>query len=961
VVSELEATTALVESGTVWGGEARPEDVLAQCGGRLGRYRLDAVLGRGGMGVVYAAFDPALDRAVALKVMRFGRGGSSSPGDSQARMLREAQALAGLAHPNVVTIYDVGRVEDRVYMAMELVEGQTLERWMKAGPHSWRRVARVMLEAGRGLVAAHRQGLVHRDFKPANVLIGADGRVRVADFGLARSGTSVGRSRDGRGFEGAWDSAESHSSRLPVLTEAGTVMGTPGYMAPEQVAGEQVDTRSDQFAFCVTFYQALYGHRPHEGVDRREVLRNARLGKVRDPPAQRRVPARLRRLIVRGLSPDPDARWDDLEQLLTRIEGQLRWRPASSIWMVGTGVVFAVAAGMSLISWIAADPCAGVADEMHAVWNAERRSRVAVAFASSEVVHAADTWARVSDRLDAQAARWVEAREDACRSPDADAAARDETVACLAHRRAELATLVEVLATPDEETVRGAAMATAGLQPISDCEHALRFTRGVPPPPDHLVDQVRQLREQLASVAVYRDIRRFDRALEIGGTVLRAADELGHEPLRAEALYRHGRTLSELGEYTNAAEHMENAFYVALEAGHDTIAAEAASSLFFVHAYRRGDRDAAARWLGQAESATARTGLAGGNARWRLANDRGTVAIRDAEYEVAQALLTRALELAREHYGGDNLQTASVVGNLGVVELSRGDLDAARRSFETALAISDSLVGSEHPRRASWFNNLGVIEQNQGNHEASLEYFANAYEIESVIFDDAHPNVGMSLNNIGGALAHLGRDLEAKEYFERSIAVYERAESFDPLDRARPVGNLGRTHSVLGEHTRGIERLREAIRIIEEATGPEHPDLGPHCINLGAVYLRIGEHEEALVQMQRALEIDRRVLGSEHPFVASTLASMGEVHEQLGRHALATELLEQALSIQEREAVDVLNLAATRFALARALWPERGQRTRATQLLALAQEALEGAGAAGADRLADLRTWRANN
>jgi eukaryotic-like serine/threonine-protein kinase len=952
-----ETTTEVVESGTVWEGERRPpHDSLPSSGGRIGRYRLERVLGRGGMGVVHAAHDPELGRAVALKVMRVEQVGSSPVAEAQARMIREAQALAGLAHPNVVTVYDVGRMDDRVYIAMELVEGRTLRRWIAAGPHPWVRVAEVMLEAGRGLVAAHAQGIVHRDFKPANVLIGTDGRVRVADFGLARSGPALESSHEGRSVGLEPDSAESFSSRLPVLTEAGMVMGTPGYMAPEQTAGESLDARSDQFSYCVTFYEALYGQRPHEGKNRRELLRNARLGRIRRSK-RGPVPTALRRAILRGLAPDPDARWRTLEDLLAKVERIVERRRGARWWWMAGGVTLALATGAIVASEAATDPCAAIAEEIHVVWNAEHRARIAFVVAEREGEDAAQTWERIADRLDVHVDEWVEAREDACRNREADGTIRDAMVACLARRRAELEALVEVLGAADRETLRGAVMAVTKLSPSVECSSERDPAAGLPPPPARIAGEVQALHEQLASLSVYRDTRRFERALEVGRAVLDAAGALGHAPLHAEALFRHGRTLAEHAEYETAAQHMQEGFYLAVECGHDEIAAEAASSLYFLHAYRRGDPETGSRWLGQAEAITDRMGTAGSHARWRLAQDRGAVAIRDGEYELASELLTEALELARAHYGADNLQTAGVLGNLGVAQLNRGDLDAARRSFESAIEISERLVGPDHPRRASWLNNLGVIEQNQGRHEMSLEYFVQAYDLEAEVLGDAHPSIGMSLNNIGGALAYLGRNVEAKAYFERSIAVYDAASGFDPLDRARPIGNLGRTHSFLGDHARGIPRLLEAIQIIEDEMGREHPELGPHCLNLGTAYLRIGEHEAALAQMQRAHDIDLAVLGPEHPFVASTLASMAEVHLQLGRRDQAVELIERALEIQERAGGDAVNLAATRFGLARALWPDRRQRARANELLDLAEEAFEAAGPAGADRLTELRAW----
>ncbi|MBL8957568.1 MAG: serine/threonine protein kinase [Myxococcaceae bacterium] len=273
-------------------------------GARLDRYVIDSVLGRGGMGIVYAAQDSRLHRRIALKVVASELEAGAS---SRERLVREARTMARLSHPNVVAVHDVGTVGDEVFVAMELVEGTTLRAWLKAEPRSTAQVVDAFLQAGSGLAAAHRAGLVHRDFKPENVLVGNDGRVRVTDFGLARAPALA-------------DQLSARAADLPAtgsLTRTGTLLGTPAYMAPEQLNAQAVDARADQFAYCVAFYEALCGQRPFHGATVAELSASVVTGEVAAPP--RTVDAHIFKVLRRGLSVEPRDRWLSLEDLMAEL------------------------------------------------------------------------------------------------------------------------------------------------------------------------------------------------------------------------------------------------------------------------------------------------------------------------------------------------------------------------------------------------------------------------------------------------------------------------------------------------------------------------------------------------------------------------------------------------------------------------------------------------------------------
>jgi serine/threonine protein kinase len=300
---------------------------------RVGRYLIDSLIGRGAMGVVYAATDPDLHRKVAVKILRSDALSDDARHQMRARLLREAQAMARLSHPEVITVHDVGSLGDQLFVAMEYVEGETLRQWRRAKHRSCAEVLAVYERAGGGLAAAHEAGLIHRDFKPDNVLVGRDGRVRVTDFGLARS---VDEGQSAATLAAA--EVEPGSGRiLTTLTRTGMLLGTPAYMAPEQLRGGAADARSDVFSFCVALYEALYGERPFEGSNVVLLQSEIELGHVRSPPVMTPVPRWLRAVLLRGLLASPRERFASMRALLDGLRaahGASRRRKARTITAV---------------------------------------------------------------------------------------------------------------------------------------------------------------------------------------------------------------------------------------------------------------------------------------------------------------------------------------------------------------------------------------------------------------------------------------------------------------------------------------------------------------------------------------------------------------------------------------------------------------------------------------------------
>ena len=358
------------------------------------------------MGVVYGGYDPQLDRKVALKLLHGGKGGSRPAARwERARLIREAQSMARLSDPNVVTVHDVGEHEGQVFVAMEYVEGSTLTEWIATG-RSHRELLDAFVQAGRGLAAAHAKGLVHRDFKPDNVMVeaGASPRVRVMDFGLALPLEVADAAPS--------DPSAEASSSTTGLTRAGAIVGTPAYMAPEQWHGEVADARSDQFAFCVALWEALHGQRPFVGDDVVDLAVAVTEGRIEDPRTAA-VPARLTRVLRRGLACDPEARFKDMDALLADIDPSPRRRPWG-IFLIGTALVGATAGAIAYGEWEADAECRAGRERFADLRLEDRLSLARTAFTTTELPYAETVFADIESRVQGTADAWLRQHELVC-------------------------------------------------------------------------------------------------------------------------------------------------------------------------------------------------------------------------------------------------------------------------------------------------------------------------------------------------------------------------------------------------------------------------------------------------------------------------------------------------------------------------------------------------------------------
>ncbi|MBK9757447.1 MAG: serine/threonine protein kinase [Nannocystis sp.] len=626
----------------------RPVDELLPDGATLGRFVVLGRLGAGAMGVVYLAYDRQLDRKVAIKLVRAAL--LVHP-DSRARLLREAQAMARIAHANVIAVYEAGEHDAQIYVVMELIRGVTLRAWL-APTHTWRERLACFLQAGRGLAAAHAAGLVHRDFKPDNVLVSNNGEVKVTDFGLARALDGHDDARAATMTGGVLATLERSAPLERSLTAAGAAVGTPAYMSPEQIDG-RADARSDQFSFCVALWEALHGQRPFAGQAIAEVWRNASRGMFTPVPRDSKVPARVNAALRRGLAARPEARFADMDALLAALAydpAVRRRRIGVSLGLV-TGLVTGLGlAGLAIVREPAVTPtCTGAAGRMQGVWDETQRERVRGALLATHLDRATATWERVAASLDAYATDWIAAHTDTClahQRGEQSGAALDLRMSCLERRRDELAALRDALATIDAASLDEAARGAAQLRPLAPCADvaSLQQRAGQLDPPPERAEELAAARAEIDAAEARERTGQYPAGLVRADAALALAIPLDYAPLTAAARLARGRLLERLGRYEDADAELGAAIALADRSGDDELRAEAATWRVGVLGQRLARPEEAERWAEMAAAVVDRV-HAPAELQSRLDRSRGAVQVARGEYAAAAASYQRALAI----------------------------------------------------------------------------------------------------------------------------------------------------------------------------------------------------------------------------------------------------------------------------------------------------------------------------
>ena len=959
---DLDRTVVMGEAS---GPVAEPEGTAVDEGATLGRFVVLEQIGAGAMGRVLRGYDSKLRREVALKLVR------SSSEATTARLMREAQAMAQLSHPNVVPVYDVGEHGSEVFIAMEYVPGRTLRDWWAEEKPEWRTVVAVFREAGEGLAAAHRVGLVHRDFKPDNVLVSPrddgrldrPGRVRVMDFGLARAMDERPSHEIGRASLHGSVELVSGSFAL-ALTQVGTVLGTPAYMAPEQHRGRGVDAKSDQYAFCVALYEALWGHRPFKGDKLQELAAAKERGDIRSvPPDAPPVPRWVRRIVLRGLVAEPAQRWPSMEALvaaLGRDPSRTRAR-----WLGATAIV--AAAGVS-IAFAGRKPalCTGAPGQLDGVWDASRRGALEAALSATSVPHAAETWMRVEQAVDAYAQRWIDGHTDACEAThlrrEQSQAVMDARMQCLHARRRDLSALVDALSHADAEVAHKAVDAVHRLPALAPCADVESVLAQVPPPDDPEVrERVESIRGQLAQANALSAAGRYDEGLALAERAHADALAVGYPPLVPEAAYSLAVLLEETGSYEPSAERLQESYFEGRRTGMDEVAARAAAALVFTLGERLARHDEAFVWAEHAEAEIARFGTE--TMRATLYQNLAALHRAAGDLERAQEIFERALSLCERALGPDHPQTGRAVMGLALLQAERGHLDEAERLHMRAMAIDEVAFGVEHPNIAHSLTNLGSVAWRRGDLDDAHHLYRRALLLNETVrgpehpvtarlmmslanihavrgeLDDAerlyarshaiaeralgpdHPEVGHALVGLAIVLTQRGELERARDLYEQAIAIEEQAFGPEHPALATAVNNLANVHYELGSLTEARALYERALAINEAAYGAEHPDVASSLENLAWVCWKRGELEEGFDFAERALSMTEALLGESHPKYAAAAVVAAHIALARGRAGDCLPALERALdSMQRRTDAPPETVPDTRFALARALW-----------------------------------------
>jgi eukaryotic-like serine/threonine-protein kinase len=822
-------------------------------GTRIDRYEVIELLGQGSMGRVYRAHDTDLRRDVALKhINHTGR----NKAEAQERLRREALALARVEHPAVVRLYDAAIFEGELFVAMELAHGGTLAQWMSERSRSWRDIIRVLIEAGRGLAEAHGVGLIHRDIKPSNIVLDGHGRPKISDFGLART-LDDGAAKD--------PVEASETDALDVrITATGAVIGTLAYMAPEQLLGEAVDARADQFAFCVTLWEALFGARPFSGSTPTELCAAVRAGPIMAPPARQRTPRRLVAALRRGLAADPAARWPDMtslvEELARALGARQRWTVAALVSVAAIGSAAAAVAIMG--GREAPDPCRVPAARVAEVWSATRREALRTKLAAIDPGQGADRFARIASAIDGGAERWSAMRVEVCRATRAEARQPelllDRRIACLDRWLDELADTVGVAERAGNRSeVDQAVRASTALSPLAACADVRALSEALPLPT--------RISERTTAIELARRTRELEveqRAGRIAGLpsklreVVASARLLDHAPTLAAALVVQARVEIAVSNLADAKSTLRELAQVAARARHDRSAAFAWSQLVLaIHRENRSLAEASAL-IPMATAAVLRAGdppdlradLLYSQARLEEFSNRAA----------ALELLTRARTLL-EQSGATSVdsplarQLILTMSEIAGMRERLGDSDAAIAGYRDAIEHWRALYGDDSPDEGLTTSALAATLHRAGKREESIAVYRRALAISEARLGDS-PETAGSHEVIALALHLQGRWDEALEAHDRAIRMYRAQLSADDIQLLRTLGNRAETLVELGRFDEAAQDFDEQVAgLMRDGTDTRSTTIA--LINRGALQRKRGRCPDALRDFATAAEL----------------------------------------------------------------------------------------------------------
>jgi|GEM_PF-2546460 len=819
-------------------GETRPSETVA--GQTFGRYVLVRRIGAGGCGEVFAAYDPVLDRRIALKILF--RGGHTG-------WAREARMLAKVDHPQVVTVHDAGVEDGQGYLATELIDGPSLDRWLShEGTHvsPMDRLA-LLLPIAAALGEAHARGIVHGDVKPANILVAASG-ARITDFGVARAIDQ----------EGASESAFA---------------GTPAYMAPEQLEGKPATEASDQYAFCLTLCQAL----SNEPLVSEDTDRDERGSETRGPgesaasrqvvPTARRIPAAgLDRAISgalrRGLEADPARRFASMaalvDAMVTVPQRRRRTRRVAAAAVVLSAAVGAVAYGASRQPAL----CTGADAALAGVWNDAREDAMRDAVAAVDV-QAVDVDAEsIAQALDAYAQAWKAQHTEICEATsvrkEQSEATMDVQMMCMARARGRFDAAVDIFIDADEGVLRNANPTLESLIPLPEClDLELLAAKKAVPIPKGQQAAVDALDEGLARSHVQLAAGRFREARDSAAEVLAGAREIGYDPMVAEGQYQLAASMAQRGDFEDAKPRGREALRIGLEYGQIDLTLMAASLLAFIESHA-GTRESAQAYETMALGLLDRPEIAP-RLRTNAMVDLATVVYDSGRFLEARTLYEQALEETIALRGEDDWRVPHAIDNIAMADMSLGNDRKALEGFERAMALREASVGETHVNHVLTLLYLGGLRVNLGELDAAARDFERARRITESELSPKHAWFGASTDGLARVALEQGDLAQAQALAGEAVALFRETLGDKHAFVANSLMTVGRVAYARGEYAAAEPAFVEMVAIMKPTMGTEHPLLGEGYRELGRA--RIGQQrwDEALEAYDAAWAIEEAV------------------------------------------------------------------------------------------------------
>ncbi|MEM7156771.1 MAG: protein kinase [Myxococcota bacterium] len=879
---------------------------------KIGRYEIRGTVGKGAMGTVMHAHDEVLGRDVALKALLHpGPGGA-------ARLLREAQALAQLEHPNVVKIYDAGEIEGELYMAMELLRGRSLRQWQEE-PRPWREVVEVYLGAGRGLAAAHAAGLVHRDFKPANCFVDDEGVATVFDFGLVK-GHRVETSPL-EAAETQESSAPSGSMLSQSLTQTGTILGTIAYMAPEQLLGQPATAQSDQYAFCVSFHEALVGQRPYQGSTAASLLFAMQSGTLSPPPPLPSgfpaIPRWLRRALERGLQLNAGDRHAGMNALLAIIERGLRRR--RRWWNIGVGTAAFMGVGALALRSASLEapvtPCEVDSEVMAGVWDDERRAATKDAFEATGLPFAAASHDQVARVLDRWSEDFIDEQRRACEATRVtevqSEAMLDRRTACFDRRRRQVGAIVDVLQQADAQVVGGTKRLLASLPALTSCADPGSF----PLPDDPArVARIEQAQAELDRARAWLETRGTQRAERLVEAVRDDIEPLDHLPLTLDFQSLEGELRLETDDYDEAAEILLDVARRAGTHGLDERVATTRTRLAY-ELVGQWSQPRHEQWvLADANAAVGRVAEADDPRALQMLELQARADCSAADHEGALQRL-RQLEQRVEQLG-IVLPSDSLKLQIGNELADLGRFDEAQRVYRRGLEEAVESFGAGSPTAVTIEMAMGVLALERGDIEGARPWLEDRGSVFATAFGPHDASTARAL--FASAKLHMmeGDFERASGEVDEVLANFSKQLGHHELT-GQALNAQGTLRYFQGDFTGALTSYRESLALQRSILDAQDEELGVLHSNIGETLLALERHNEAIESFDRALAILE--LTPDHPRLALPLKGRGLARLTTGAAAAAVDDLARALTVHEGSGGEPIEVAEVEFGLARAL------------------------------------------